>query len=708
MKLTTRFFLILMAIAVIPLLLSVVWNISQYNSSVSSFYDLHKGISRLTAANVDEWVTGTNRNLAFLYEIEHPLQSKKIDDIAMIHQVSRINSEIMSLSLLAKDDKEVFYLQSEQVKADRPLAAYQAELVRQVRESGIVAPGEVLCLNAHAYFPLAYPLVDGRVVVFHFSLDKLFEKLNAQKTGKTGGVFLTDTRGRPLACQKLQLSAFDTEAMRKLFKAGGRTGTVNGLKAGGEPYAGAYSAVEKLKWVAISMQSEDELYGRQKKSIIVFAAFAVAIFIVTLVVVSQISNRIIRPINNMANGVKRFLKEQHLDAVIPQEGWPEIKSLVGVLNRMMLELQAYRAFQLNQIVEEKNKAQALIDTITDGVILVDDRGRLIYSNQPALRLLGIPKIAPDVVLPRSITNESFFQEFTNILSSKEKFMKSEIDASLPGGTGAAPVLKSYRVIANQFLLATLKRPGRVIILRDITNEKELEKAKEDFFHMITHDMRAPLSTIQGYVEMLMRKVAPSPNTDKYFKSMLYSSRRLRGMIDDILNTTKLQRGTMTLVLDTVSANGLITRISENHEPVATPKSIKMVTALSPDNFQFYGDATLLERVITNLVGNSLKFTPAGGTITLGTSQDAENVSFWVQDTGPGIPEDKREAIFEKYSQMEEHKSQGFGLGLAMCKMTVELHGGRIWVESEAGKGSKFIFTVSKKLAPAPRPSAPPA
>ncbi|MBU2574897.1 MAG: PAS domain-containing protein [Elusimicrobia bacterium] len=696
MKLTTRFFIILLMIAVIPLLLSVAWNIYQYNSSVTSYYDLHKGISSLTAANIDEWLAGTNRDLAFLYEVEHPL-AKKVDDIKIIHQATRINSEIMSLSVLAPDNKELYFLQSEKVKADRPLASYQDALVKQVRESGIIAPGKVLCLKSRAYFPLAYPMVDGRVVVFHFSLDKLFSKLNSQKIGRTGEVIITDSRGQPLPCQRVDRQKFDAAALRLFFRNGGRNGTINGFIVNGESYAGAYSAVENIKWAALSIQSEDELFGQQKKSIYVFALFAVGTFATTIVVVMLISNRIIRPINNMVNGVKKFLKDKHLDEVIPAEGWPEIKSLVGILNRLMLELQAYRAFQLNQIVEEKNKAQALIDTITDGVILVDDRGGLIYSNQTALKLLGIARISADVVLPRSIKNEAFFAQFSGLLASKEKFVKAEMDAPVPGAS--PPLVNSYRIITNQFLLATLKRPGRVIIMRDITNEKELEKAKEDFFHMITHDMRAPLATIQGYVEMLMRKVPASPNTDKYFKSMLYSSRRLRGMIDDILNTTKLQHGTMALQIDKISANDLITRIRDNHEPVATPKNIKMATAPSAENLEFYGDAALLERIITNLVGNSLKFTPSGGSITLGTAQDAEKVFFWVQDTGVGIPADKKDTIFEKYSQMEEHKSQGFGLGLAMCKMTVELHQGGIWVESEVGKGSKFIFTVSKKLSP---------
>ena len=706
MKLTTRFLLILLGIAVLPLVLAVGWNVYQYNSSVASYFELHKGLSRLSAANVDEWFLNTNRNLAFLYELENPLRGHKVDEAQVIHQAARINSDIMSLSVIDKDDKEQFFLQSEKVKEKRSLALFAVELTTRARESGIVSSGEPVCVRGQAFFPLAYPLVDGRVVVFHFSMDKLLGKINSQKTGRTGRVFISDGKGRALPCQDMQGLEYVPEALKKVFRSGGRTGTLAKFQFAGEDYSGAYAAIDKLDWAAVSVQSEDELYGKQRKSIFVFAFLAVAIFGVTMVVVFLVSNRIIRPVNNMVGGVKDFLKTQHLDKVIPQEGWPEIKSLVGILNRLMLELQAYRAFQLNQIVEEKGKAQALIDTISDGVLLIDDRGSLIYSNNTALKLLGIPKISPEVGVPRSVKNEAFFKALTEMLAIKEKYLKSEVDAPLANETGT--VLKSFRIISNQFLLATLKRPGRVIIIRDITSEKEIEKAKEDFFHMITHDMRAPLSTLQGYTELLMKKIGPSPSTDKYLQSMLYSSRRLRGMIDDILNTTKLERGTMTLQLDTLDAEAIITRIKENHEPVAGPKNIKLAVAAPPAKIQFTGDPILLERVITNLMGNSLKFTPSGGSITLSTWEDPRQVFFAVQDTGPGIPENKRKEIFEKYSQMEEHKSQGFGLGLAMCQMTVQLHKGDIWVESEVGKGSKFIFTVSKSMAAPPPPIPSPS
>ncbi|MCM2267479.1 MAG: ATP-binding protein [Elusimicrobiales bacterium] len=706
MKLTTRFLLILLAIAVLPLLLTVGWNIYQYNSSVASYFELHKGLSRLSAVNVDEWFLNTNRNLAFLYEFENPLRGKKVEESQVIQQASRINSDIMSLSLVAKDGKELFFLQSETVKERQSLAGLQAALIARARDSGIVSTGEVLCSRGQAFFPLAYPLVDGRVVVFHFSMDKLLGKINSQKTGRSGRVFIADGQGRPLPCQDMAGLAYEPDLLKKVFRGGGRTGTLAKFLFSGEEYAGAYAAIDKLDWAAVSVQSEDELYGKQRKSILVFALLAVAIFGVTMVVVFLISNRIIRPITNMVNGVKHFLKTQHLDSVIPQEGWPEIRTLVGILNRLMLELQAYRAFQLNQIVEEKGKAQALIDTISDGVLLIDDRGALIYSNNTALKLLGIPKISSDVSVPRSVKNEAFFNSLTDMLALKDKYLMAEVEAPISNETST--VTKNFRVISNQFLLATLKRPGRVLIIRDITGEKEIEKAKEDFFHMITHDMRAPLSTIQGYTELLMKKIGASPATDKYLQSMLYSSRRLRGMIDDILNTTKLERGTMSLQLDSVDAEALITRIKENHEPVAGPKGIKLSVSVPAGKIQLTADPILLERVITNLMGNSLKFTPSGGSITLSAWQDAEKVFFAVEDTGPGIPENKRKEIFVKYSQMEEHKSMGFGLGLAMCKMTVELHKGEIWVESEVGKGSKFIFTVAKSMAAPPPPVPSPS
>lgn len=179
------------------------------------------------------------------------------------------------------------------------------------------------------------------------------------------------------------------------------------------------------------------------------------------------------------------------------------------MNRLMLELGAFRAFHLNQVVEDRAKAQALIDTITDGVLLADDKGQLIYNNQRALSLLGIPK--PDgavITLPAAVRRAELAEALAGMLSQEQDEVRSEV--LLPGPDGAEGVARSYMVISRLFHLASLKRPGRVIVLRDITVEKEIESARETFFHMLTHDMRAPLASIQGYAQMLGTKLFWAP------------------------------------------------------------------------------------------------------------------------------------------------------------------------------------------------------
>ncbi|MBI4656957.1 MAG: HAMP domain-containing protein [Elusimicrobia bacterium] len=694
MKLTTRFFLILLFIAVFPLVISIVWNIKQYKTTIASFFDLHQGIASFAASNVEEWYSNVNKSLTFIYEIENPFRPKQFSEVKAIQQATATNSDIVALHLIAKDNSEIFSIQSDKVKSRKSLNRYQEILVDSVRESGKASPGEILCLESQPYFPLAYPLLDGRVILLHFSIEKLWKKISLQKTGETGKVVLIDSSARPLPCQNIS-GDIDVESFRKFYDAKIKSGLIDKLILGREKYAGAWAYIKNPPWILISVQKHSELYGPQRRSMLVLTLFSVITLFTSIGVVLLISKKILNPLGNIIHGVKR-ISTNDLTSTIPTEGWPEIKNLISVFNRMMLELQAYRAFQLNQIVEEKNKAQVLVDTIPDGVLLSDDQNKIIYSNQTALNLLGIGKISPDAALPKSIRRREFYSQFTDIVSSKEKFIKSDVDVLV---SEEPPITKSYRILSSQFMLATLKKPGRITILRDVTSEKEVEKAKEDFFHMITHDMRAPLASIQGYVEILAKTIPPSPKTEKYFSSMLYSSRRLRGMIDDILNTTKLEKGTMALQLEQVGLSETLNRAKENHEPVAVPKNISITVLPSPAEIKVYADSMLLERVISNLLGNALKFTPTGGRIVLSVAETEAESFVSVEDTGPGIPEDKRQSIFEKYSQMEEHKHMGFGLGLAMCKMVVGLHKGRIWVESEKGKGSRFIFTLAKSLMP---------
>ncbi len=401
-----------------------------------------------------------------------------------------------------------------------------------------------------------------------------------------------------------------------------------------------------------------------------------------------------RPICRMSALLKSFrCADARLDAPLCKEGWPETAELLGALNRLMLELGAYRAFHLNQVVEERAKAQALIETISDAVLLVDDRGRLIHSNKLALKVLRVAPEIQDIVLPASVGDEALGRALAGILSSADSYVKTEVSVVLGENDSEASVRRDYRLISSQFLLAAFKRPGRVIVIRDVTVEKEIESARETFFQMITHDMRVPLASIQGYAELIWKQMSPTERSEKYLQAIMNSSRRLKGMIDDILNTMKLERGTMQLARERVAAAALCQRVFEQYEPLALHRDIAFSKNPSGNGPVLFGDFQLLERVLSNLVGNSLKFTPRGGQVNIAYRLDAGMVVFSVSDNGPGIPADKHGEIFGKHFQMEEHKYMGFGLGLAMCRMAVELHGGRIWVDSREGEGSTFSFSV---------------
>ncbi len=428
-------------------------------------------------------------------------------------------------------------------------------------------------------------------------------------------------------------------------------------------------------------------------------SYAVAGTIISAIIAAFFVSRIVfkgmvDPVSKMSDAVKSFrAAEYKLNKPLPKKGWPESAALISSLNRLMLELSAYRSFQLNQVVEERAKAQALIETISDAILLVDDRGRLIHSNRLAFKILKISGEDHDIVMPTSVGEKAFLPALEEILNSKENYLKTGASVNEPEGDS---LIKDFSIMSRQFHMAAFNRPGRVIVIRDVTMEKEIEGARETFFHMITHDMRTPLSSIQGYAELIGKSIHASEVTTKCLNAIHNASQRLNGMIQDILNMIKLEKGIMTLVIEKVDVSIVFARISEMYELLAKRKNIKFSVSLEEDKIFFEGDASLIDRVICNLIGNSLKFTPAGGVLELVCRYEKDDVVFSVKDTGPGIPKERQEDIFGKYSQLDEHKYMGFGLGLAMCKMAVQLHGGKIMVKSEEGKGSEFIFTIPKE------------
>ena len=251
---------------------------------------------------------------------------------------------------------------------------------------------------------------------------------------------------------------------------------------------------------------------------------------------------------------------------------------------------------------------------------------------------------------------------------------------------------------------------------EVANERlqELDRMKSDFVANVSHELRTPLTAIKGAVDLILREVA-GPLSEKqshYLTRVRSNTLHLAGLINDLLDLSKIEEGKIELQAERVSLGGLVHEVMETLRPVAAEKPIALTVATPEPSTLVWADRDKITQVLTNLIGNAIKFTPPDGRVMVSSvSSDTEWVRVAVSDTGPGISADERERIFEKFYQVAVNggpKPKGTGLGLAISKTLVELHGGKIWVESEINRGSTFYFTLPATVAgevKAPAPAA---
>lgn len=227
---------------------------------------------------------------------------------------------------------------------------------------------------------------------------------------------------------------------------------------------------------------------------------------------------------------------------------------------------------------------------------------------------------------------------------------------------------------------------------------ELDRMKDVFLSMITHELRTPLTVMNGLAETLEAGVyGPlTPAQSDRVRQIIEQGERLRQLVNDLLDLSKMEAGMMRLRREPLDPHTMAEAVVAQLTPVAERAGVELINRVRRDLPEVFCDGQRVEQVLTNLVGNALKFTPCGGSITLGARAAGEEAIFEVEDTGCGIAEEAREKIFDKFFQLhpdKDDRTKGTGLGLAIVKHLVELHGGRVGVESEVGAGSRFYFSL---------------
>lgn len=338
-------------------------------------------------------------------------------------------------------------------------------------------------------------------------------------------------------------------------------------------------------------------------------------------------------------------------------------------------------------------------------------GRSIREQKPVLMAVDDPAFKP-------WADEARQRGFVEVLgvpliSTEDKCLGTLLLYSTEGGYFTPQRMKMCRIFANQAAM-TIENSLLIEGLEETVTERTLQlqqakhlaeaanQAKSEFLANMSHELRTPLNTIIGFSEVIADDMV-GPTTDaqrEYLGDIIGSSRQLLSLINDILDLSKVESGHAELSLAPVSIAGLVEQSMVMFKEKAMRHGISLAAELGEDPGEIIGDERKIKQVLVNLLSNAMKFTPDNGRIVVAVApEDDDRLRFSVQDTGIGIAGEDIPRLFQPFQQLEagmERKYQGTGLGLSLCRRFIELHGGRIWVESEPGKGSCFIFLLPRE------------
>jgi signal transduction histidine kinase len=371
--------------------------------------------------------------------------------------------------------------------------------------------------------------------------------------------------------------------------------------------------------------------------------------------------------------------------------------MAHVFNTMIEKLKGYASLQVEKLIIEQKKTEAIIFSIQDGIVMTDYQGKVQLISHRAKSILNIPDDEPILgqALWKFLPSADIKTACMELLTNPEN--KKSIEVKIPVSEEKT---NFYTLTSEQVRTPNKEEAlGVVTVLHDITLEKQLDMMKEEFLHSITHDLRNPLTAIRGFIRLFQsgQTGTLSQIQTKMLETMDSASLRLVNMVNDILDLARLESNRLKIHVDEARMEDIISRVVELFQPQARTNGITLKMETEGESLPIQVDANLMERVFTNLVSNATKFTPEGGSITVRYKSMPDSVHCSVNDTGEGIPPSYLEKVFDKFQQVEGHFKGGAGLGLTICKRIVEAHDGKIWVESEVGKGASFMFVIPRRV-----------
>jgi len=554
--------------------------------------------------------------------------------------------------------------------------------------------GPLLLVKNTFYTTVVRPIDDFRVLVAIYRDPTLFQLLDEQAKFWHLEVYVFDRSGKPIY-SKGDLSDIQPFLTRLLAEAA--NGNIDGWvpMEGQERWkkAATYHDNHTTDWLFVLSEPAFWLYT------------PLFFFLISLLVLGGMASLPWRAATTLQNlswkqdlddfsqSADRFIRGKDGALSDPKEKLASLSPVVHTLRWLMPQWKKAESFP-RELALERKLVSLLIESLPEGILFFNSQGALQLGNELGKVFLTLQQEAGKetrnlgaMQLPRGFL-EPYLEP---VFASHQRTLGKEVEVSWADGKHL------YRVWVEAVQTQDDRVDGFIVVIRDITFRKQWEYVQEQVLSGITHDLRGPLSAVMGYLDLMKRQVKDdaSPKLVEYIRLAREGGQRLSQMVSDILDVVRFEQGKIDLETQAVPVSDLFKRLQATFGVNATQKNVQLVFEGADElGLTVSADPKLLERVFDNLVGNAIKFTPGGGTITVSAQRLSGRIQFLVKDTGRGIPKEAQSRIFDKFQQVRPgDRAAGYGLGLAVAKFIIDAHKGEIHVDSEVGKGSMFTITI---------------
>ena len=407
-----------------------------------------------------------------------------------------------------------------------------------------------------------------------------------------------------------------------------------------------------------------------------------------------LTRRIVKPLTEMTTATEKIASGEY-DIALQVKSKDELGMLAREITIMSQRLKAFRDLNVGKVIVEKQRSEAIVQSIADGIIVVDSELKIIALNPIAANVANVKSMLA--------TNNHFLDVFSDRTLYEHLKHTAETGKSPELEDDILTVEKDKRTQYYKFAITPVVTEieevvGAILLLQDVTKLKELDNLKSEFVATASHELRTPLTGMAMSLNLLAETTEGklSKSESELIDTAVEDVERLRSLVNDLLDLSKIESGKLELDFVDVGVNFLLDKAVSTLNIQAEKNQVTLVQQPLSEDIKIKADANKIIWVLTNLIANALRYSDPESEIKIGATSRNGWIEIYVADRGAGIPTEYQSKIFDKFVQVETEKDVGgSGLGLAICKEMVQAHGGRIWVDSTVGEGSTFTFTVPK-------------